>query len=113
MKSKFLSVILLIHLITQIKSVNLDLDLEKIRTDILSNHNYHRKRHQVDNLVRKASIEKVAQSYSEYLASIEQMMHSDNDQYGENLFFCYASNSICVTGEKASQAWYDEVYDYN
>ena len=99
MKSKFISVILLIHLIIQIKSLNLNLDSEKIRSDILSNHNYHRKRHQVDKLVRKASIEKVAQDHSKYLASIERMMHSDNDKYGENLFFCYESNRICVTGE--------------
>ena len=111
MKSTFLTIIIFIYFIFQIKSVTLD--LEKIRSEILSNHNYHRKRHQVGSLVRKASIEKVAQDYSEYLASIERMTHSDNDQYGENLFFCWSSRGICVTGEKASQSWYDEVSDYN
>ena len=90
-----------------------DLDLEKIRADILNNHNYHRKRHQVDSLERNSEIEKVAQDYSEYQASIDQMKHSNNKKYGENLYYCYASYGICVTGEDASQRWYDEVSQYN
>ena len=90
------------------------LDLEKIRADILTNHNYHRKRHQVGNLVRNSEIEQVAQSYSEYQASIDSMIHSENPNYGENLYSCWSSSGICVTGEKASQKWYDEVslYDF-
>ena len=89
------------------------LDVEKIRSDILTNHNYHRKRHQVDELERNSEIEQVAQSYSEYLASIETMKHSGNGKYGENLYNCWSSNGICITGEKASQMWYDEVKQYN
>jgi len=89
------------------------LDVEKIRSDILTNHNYHRKRHQVDELERNSEIEQVAQSYSEYLASIETMKHSGNGKYGENLYNCWASYGICITGEKASQSWYDEVKQYN
>ena len=114
MNLSFLLLILLILITFQIQTGEAELDLEKIRADILSNHNYHRKRHQVGELVRKTEIEKIAQDYSEYLASIEEMKHSGNG-YGENLYYCYASNGICVTGEKASQKWYDEVsaYDYN
>ena len=41
------------------------------------------------------------------------MIHSGNQKYGENLYSCYASYGICVTGEKASQKWYDEVGIYN
>ena len=89
-----------------------ELNLEQIRADILTNHNMHRKEHQVDNLERDAGIESVAQQYSEYLSSIDQMKHSDNG-YGENLFYCYHSAKICVTGEFASQEWYNEVSDYD
>ena len=32
------------------------LDVEKIRSDILTNHNYHRKRHQVDELERNSEL---------------------------------------------------------
>ena len=111
MKNLFLIIFFLSIVINQINSA--DLDLETIRADILKNHNYHRKRHQAEDLVRNTEIEKVAQAYSEQLATIDQMVHSGNQNYGENLFYCYASNKICVTGEAASQSWYDEVKDYN
>ena len=49
---KIISIIFLINaIITQINS----LDLEKIRSEILDNHNYHRKKHQVDPLTRSRS----------------------------------------------------------
>ena len=62
------------------------LDLEKIRAEILENHNYHRKRHQVDILVRNAEIEAVAQAYSDHLAEIDEMKHSGN-KYMEKIYF--------------------------
>ena len=31
----------------------------------------------------------------------------------ENLYFCYASWGICVTGKDASQSWYNEVSQYD
>ena len=109
MEKNILSIFLFAIVIFQINS----LDLEKIREEILTNHNYHRKRHQVDNLVRNAEIEQVAQSYSEYQASIDSMQHSNNKKYGENLYYCGSSSGECVTGKKASEIWYDEVKDYD
>ena len=97
--------------VISIFSIN-SFDLEQIRKDILTNHNYHRKRHQVDDLSRSSDIETIAQNYSEYLASIDEMKHSGN-KYGENLYYCWSSSGVCVTGEKASQAWYDEVSKYD
>ena len=106
------NIILIAFILRALIIQTISLDLEKIRSDILTNHNYHRKRHQVDALERSEEIEKVAQAYSEHLAEIEQLVHSHNG-YGENLYYCWASNSICVTGEKASQSWYSEVSKYN
>ena len=85
MEKKILSIFIFALFISQFNS----LDLEKIRSELLDNHNYHRKRHQVENLVRSAEIEKVAQNYSEYQASINTMKHSDKDKYGENLLKIY------------------------
>ena len=106
---------LILSFFVQIKTKT-ELDIEKIRADILTNHNYHRIRHQVDGLERDVEIESVAQSYSEYLAEIDDMKHStDHPEYGENLFMCGSSYGICVTGEYASESWYEEVslYDFN
>ena len=107
MMSKILLSLILIQF-----CLNID-DLERIRADILANHNYHRKRHQVNDLVRNSEIEKVAQNYSEYLAKIDQMIHSGSQIYGENLYYCYNSAKICANGETASQRWYDEVQYYD
>ena len=41
------------------------------------------------------------------------MKHSDNRQYGENLYYCYASYGECVTGKTASEKWYEEVSQYD
>ena len=65
-------------------------DLETIRKNILENHNYHRRRHQVGDLTRNSEIEKIAQSYSEKLASTGEFKHSGNTykgtKLGENLY---------------------------
>ena len=106
------NIILIAFILRALIIQTISLDLEKIRSDILTNHNYHRKRHQVEPLERSEEIEKVAQAYSEHLAEIEKLVHSHNG-YGENLFYCWSSNSICVTGEYASQSWYSEVSKYN
>ena len=96
-----------------------DSELETIRKNILTRHNYHRKRHQVDNLVRNSEIEKIAQSYSEKLASERQMYHSNNNyngqSLGENLYACWGSYQMSVNGNDATDDWYSEVslYDFN
>ena len=93
-------------------------DLENVRKNILKDHNYHRKRHQVGDLVRNSEIESIAQTYTEKIANSGNVKHSNN-QYkgrdlGENLFW-YFSGSVTLTGTDASQSWYNEVeyYDFN
>ena len=96
-----------------------DINLEAIRKDILKNHNYHRKRHQVQNLARNSEIEKIAQEYSKEQAKNDQMEHSSNTYknkpLGENLYSCWSSSSASVNGTRASESWYSEVksYDFN
>ena len=91
-------------------------DLETVRKNILENHNYHRKRHQVGSLVRSSDLESIAQSYSQTLASTGKFAHSGNkyngDYMGENLYMSFGS---IITGTDASQMWYDEkeLYDFN
>ena len=92
-------------------------DLETIRKNILENHNYHRRRHQVGDLTRNSEIEKIAQSYSEKLASTGEFNHSGNTykgtKLGENLYKNWGSYQVSVTGTEASNSWYDEIKDYD
>ena len=91
-----------------------DLNLEEIREEILENHNYHRRIHQVDDLERDSEIEAMAQAYSEKLANeIGDLVHSYVAGYGENLYYCWSSSGICVSGEEASEEWYKEISKYN
>ena len=94
-----------------------DTELETIRKNLLTRHNYHRKRHQVDNLVRNSEIESIAQSYSEKLAASRTMEHSQNiykgQSLGENLYACWGSYQIKVNGIEATDSWYSEISLYN
>ena len=111
MEDSLTIIIISSFLIVQINS----LDLGKIRSDILSNHNEHRKRHHSDELKRNKELETIAQSYSQYLASIDLMKYSENKKYGENLYLYNSNIDLNIIGEKASQNWYQEIstYDFN
>ena len=90
------------------------IDLEKIRKDILSSHNYHRGRHRVDDLKRNSEIEAIAQGYAEQLAPTHSINHSTNkykgESLGENL---YMSSGSGISGEAATNSWYSEIENYD
>ena len=104
--------ILLISLLVAINGVTLD--LEAVRNDMLSRHNYYRAQHQVSDLTRVAAIESIAQNYSEYLVTLNTLKHSNNtylgNALGENLYWGYGFSTI---GTQATDAWYEEVSDYD
>ena len=91
-------------------------DLETVRANILSDHNYRRKMHQVGNLVRNSEVESIAQEYTKTIAASGNIQHSGNTYkgmpLGENLFWYY-SGSVTLTGTDASQSWYSEIKDYD
>ncbi len=101
------------------KIILADSNIENIRKNILIQHNYYRKRHQVDDLIRNSEIEAIAQAYSDKLASTSGTGHSGNKyngaSLGENLYYCWGSYQMTVTGGEATDAWYNEVslYDFN
>ena len=89
------------------------LDLDQIKKDILNKHNYYRSRHQVNDLKWNKEIQVIAQAYSEKIAPGHSLVHSSNtykgDPLGENLYMSYGS----MNGEAASNAWYNEVDNYD
>lgn len=94
-----------------------DIDLETLRKQILQNHNYHRKRHQVDGLKRNFEIEKIAQNYSEYIVSKGGIKPSGNayknNTLGENIFYAWFSLDPVLNGTDISDGWYSQVNNYN
>ena len=105
--------LLLLCLISSIFNV-LEIDLEKVKKDMLDRHNLYRARHQVGNLERNAAIEAIAQDYSEYLLSTGTFQHSFNkfngEFLGENLYLSTISISL---GIDPVDDWYAEVKNYN
>ena len=104
--------VLLICLVSVALSATLN--LENARAQMLTRHNYYRSQHQVGNLARLTDIETIAQTYSEYLASINSMVHSSNtynsEPLGENLYWGPLSSNI---GTSAVDLWYEEIADYD
>ncbi len=61
-------------------------ELNIVRQKALDRHNYYRSLHNVSALTLDDTINDVAQNYSVKLGSINQLKHSYNLRYGENLF---------------------------
>ena len=89
------------------------LDLDKIKKDLLSTHNYYRSRHQVGDLKWNNEIQEIAQAYSEKIAPGHSLIHSTStykgESLGENLYMSYGG----INGEQASNSWYNEVNNYD
>ena len=103
-----------ILLILLLIAINADtLNLETVRSQMLTRHNYYRAQHQVNDLTRVAAIESIAQNYSNYLVTLGYLVHSSNaysGQYGENLYWGPKNSNI---GIDSTDSWYNEVVDYD
>ena len=82
--------------------------------EALNKHNELRNLHHVDNLVLDKELCDIAQKYANKLAANDIFEHSKNNfkgkPMGENLYCCYGMD---CTGNEMTQAWYDEIKDYN
>ena len=80
----------------------------------LNKHNELRKKHGVPPVTLNKELCDIAEKYSKYLASIRTLEHSKNkykgESLGENIYMCFGSD---CTGSNMTQAWYDEINDYN
>ena len=89
-------------------------DLETVRKDLLNRHNLYRSKHQVPNLQRLSSLERIAQSYSQKLVSLGYLVHSSNtlngEYIGENLYMGYNAGYL---GTSPVDSWYEEIKDYS
>ena len=80
----------------------------------LKKHNKYRALHNAESLTISEDLNKIAQKYAEYIASISTMVLSENqyngDSLGENLYWC---SGMLINGADMNTPWYDEMNDYN
>ncbi|XP_001633779.2 uncharacterized protein LOC5513576 isoform X2 [Nematostella vectensis] len=86
---------------------------EQIALDV---HNKFRKVHDAPPMKLNAEMSKSAKAYAEKLAQMGKLVHSKDNEFGENLWFM-CSSSKEQTPEKAVTDWYNEIckpgYDFN
>ena len=82
--------------------------------EALKIHNELRKKHNAPPVTLNKELCDIAEKYSKYLASKRTLVHSTNkykgESLGENIFMCFGS---ACTGTYMTQAWYDEIKDYD
>jgi len=91
------------------------LDLAAFREAALQQHNVYRAKHGVPPLVLRNQLNDVAQKHAEQLARTNQLVHSEQEHYGENLYASSSSNSTPPRPEAVVDSWYNEIqhYDFN
>ena len=82
--------------------------------DSLQAHNKYRTKHHAPPLKINSELNRIAQQYANYLAQNDCFQHSDNEyrgeSLGENLYMCYGTK---ITGKAMTDAWYNEIKQYN
>ncbi len=85
MVSKFkLNILYYIHLFLAKDSSILDKEI--FRQEVLMQHNIFRQEQCANPLQRNTTIDKIAQTWCDYLAATGQFVHSNTTEYGENSF---------------------------
>ncbi|XP_060519497.1 uncharacterized protein LOC132697833 isoform X2 [Cylas formicarius] len=86
---------------------NLRMDFQ---TQCLKAHNEYRKKHGVPPLKLDRNMCRVSQQWADTLIRKGALMHSNNNEYGENLFMMQSSNAnFVVSGDEAVDSWYEEI----
>lgn len=89
-------------------------NLQEFINEALKTHNDLRSKHLSPSLKLNKDLNQIAQKYAEKIARSNNFAHSDNeykgDPLGENLYMC---GGYKITGKEMSQAWYNEIKDYD
>jgi glioma pathogenesis-related protein 2 len=92
-------------------------DLTAFQNAILARHNFYRVKHGVPPLKLDRTLNNNAQQWATTLASTQQFKHASVKGQGENLYV-YGTTartfpSVTIEANKAVDAWYNEIKDYN
>ncbi len=86
--------------------------------EIFGMHNKYRKKHCVPDLEAVQNIASTAQKTAKYLCSVNTLIHSNDNNYGENIYKAFFPKDTVVDNriivKKAVNEWYKEnkLYDY-
>jgi len=91
--------------------------LAQFAQEALDQHNKYRAIHGVKPLVLDTKLSQHAQKYAQHLAKTSTFEHSDDPDYGENLYWSWSSDpNFKVKGHESVDSWYEEClqnYDYS
>ena len=55
----------------------------------------------------------MAEEWARNIANREVLQHRPNNQYGENLYYCYSTDpNFTIDGAEAVKSWYSEIKDF-
>lgn len=78
--------------------------------ECLKAHNEYRQRHGVAPLTLNKEICKISQAWADNLAKRKTLEHSNNNDYGENIFCVSSSDpNLSITGDEPVKSWYEEI----
>lgn len=78
--------------------------------ECLKAHNEYRQKHGVAPLTLNKEICKISQAWADNLAKRKTLEHSNNDDYGENIFCVSSSDpNLSITGDEPVKSWYEEI----
>jgi len=91
--------------------------LAQFAQEALDQHNKYRTIHGVKPLTLDSKLNAHAQKYAQHLAKTSTFEHSDDPDYGENLYWSWSSDpNFKVKGHESVDSWYEEClqcYNYN
>ncbi|CAF1539350.1 unnamed protein product [Adineta ricciae] len=87
-------------------------DDEQFRQEVLNQHNVYRKEQCASSLQRNTTLDQIAQKWSNTLAGLGHLMHSNTTIYGENSYLEIPFNAVKYNGARPVEAWYSERSNY-
>ncbi|CAI9738262.1 protein PRY1 isoform X2 [Octopus vulgaris] len=90
---------------------------KELEDSALKAHNRYRAKHGVPTLKMSKDLCEMAQKWADHLASIKTLKHSpcklNGESVGENVAYKWTSDGEVLTGQNATDNWYDEIKSYN
>ncbi|GAA42437.2 Golgi-associated plant pathoproteinsis- protein 1 [Clonorchis sinensis] len=82
----------------------------QLNDEAIAAHNQLRAAHGCPKLTLDPELARGAQKWAEELAKTKRLQHSNDKRFGENLAYQQSSVKAALSGQQATQMWYDEIH---